>query len=179
MIEGIVRESLTKQATKKLRREGYLIASIYGAGVEKNVECAFKANEFIRYMRNKPSLKFPVKIAGNEYMVVVKEYQKDPITNDLVHADLMAVKDGVSARFLVPVKTIGTPVGLKNKGVLIYSKRRLDVKCDPAILPDSFTLDVSKLDVGDTILVRDIEVPAGVAMRLDGRVPVVGVIKAK
>ena len=52
MLEGIVRDSMTKQATKTLRRDGYLIANIYGKGLE-NVSAAFKKNEFIKFLRKR------------------------------------------------------------------------------------------------------------------------------
>ena len=178
MLEGIIRESIGKKATKALRREGYLIANIYGKGIE-NLNVAFKESDFLKAVRNKDSLRFDVKIGDEIYPVVIQEYQKHPVINKILHVDLRVARDGMVAKYLVPVKTKGTPKGLKNKGVLIFSKRRLKVKCDPKDLPNDFTLDVSDLDVGDTILVRDIEVPAGVTMMDADRVSVVGVIKAK
>lgn len=118
-------------------------------------------------------------MGSSEYKVVVQEYQKEPINSTLLHVDLRIVLDGVVSKYLVPVKTIGTPKGLKNKGVLINSKKRLLVKCAGENLPNSFVVDVSDLDVGDTILVRDIEVPAGVTIMEEDRIAVTGVIKAK
>ena len=75
MLEGIIRESTSKATTKALRRDGYLIANIYGKGLE-NVNAAFKTGDFIKYMRNKDSLIFPVKVGDKEFKVVVQEYQK-------------------------------------------------------------------------------------------------------
>jgi len=178
MIEGIVRESIGKKATKALRREGYLIANLYGKGMD-NLNIAFKENEFLRAVRNKETLRFDIKIDGEVYPVVIQEYQKHPVKNKILHVDLRLAKDGMVAKYLVPVKTTGTPKGLKNKGVLIYSKRRLLVKCDAKDLPNEFMLDVSDLDVGDSVLVRDIPAIDGVTMMDADRVSVVGVIKAK
>ncbi|MFL1705928.1 50S ribosomal protein L25/general stress protein Ctc [Campylobacter sp. MOP7] len=178
MLEGIVRESIGKKASKALRRDGYLIANIYGKGLE-NIEAAFKVNEFIKEVRKKDSLAFDVKVGDKVLKVVIVEYQKDPITNALKHVDLKVALPGVVSKYLIPVKPFGTPIGLKNKGVLILSKKRLAVKCTAENLPNSFALDVSKLDVEDTILVRDITVPAGVSMVDAGHVAVVGVVKAK
>ena len=161
-----------------LRRDGYLIANIYGKGFE-NINAAFKENEFIRYAKNKETLAFDVKVGEKTIKVVIQEYQKDPLTNRLKHIDLKVVLPGVLTKYLIPVKTSGTPKGLKNKGVAITSKRRLLVKCTAENLPNSFDLDVSDLDVGDSILVRDIEVPANVTMLEAGRVAVTGIIKAK
>jgi large subunit ribosomal protein L25 len=178
MLEGIVRESIGKKATKAYRRDGYLIANIYAKGMD-NINAAFKSNEFIKAVRRKEKLIFDVKVGGETYPVIIQEYQSDPVTNQLLHVDLRVAKPGVLSKYLVPVKTVGTPKGLKNKGVLIFSKKRLLVKATAENLPDAFELDVSDLDVGDSILIRDIKVPDGVTLMDADRVSVVGVIKAK
>jgi large subunit ribosomal protein L25 len=178
MLEGIVRDSIGKKAARALKRDGYLLANIYGKGAE-NVNAAFKRNEFIRAMRKKEKLVFPVKVGDNEYNVMVQEYQKDPLTSDLIHVDLRLIVPNEVTNYLVPVKTTGTPKGLKNKGVLIVSKKRLKVKCSAENLPDSFVLDVADLDVGDSILVRDLKTEDGVTIMVNDSVSVVGVIKAK
>ncbi|MRJ03347.1 MAG: 50S ribosomal protein L25/general stress protein Ctc [Epsilonproteobacteria bacterium] len=178
MLEGIVRESTGKSSSKKLRRDGYLIANIYGKGLE-NIHAAFKKGEFIRAVRSKEGLAFPVRVGDQELQVVVQEYQKDPVTYDLLHVDLMVAQPGVVTYYMVPIKVVGTPIGLKNKGVLIVSKRRIKVKGAIENIPDSITLDVTNLDVGDTILIRDIELPEGVEHMTPDHVAVVGVVKAK
>ncbi len=178
MLEGIVRDSMTKQATKTLRRDGYLIANIYGKGLE-NISAAFKKNEFIKYLRNKETIAFDVKVGENTCKVVVQEYQKHPVTSDLLHVDLMVAQPGVKTAYKVPVTVEGTPKGLKNKGLFIYHKKRVPVKSTIENLPESFHLQVADLDTGDSILVRDLTFAEGVECFLDPRVPVVGVIKAK
>ncbi len=91
MLEGIVRDSITKPAVKALRKDGYLIANIYGKGME-NISAAFKRNEYIKYLKNKTTLAFDIKVDGKVLSVVVKEYQKCPITSDLLHVDLMVAQ---------------------------------------------------------------------------------------
>ena len=178
MLEGIIRESINKKAVKALRKDGFLIANIYGKGID-NVNAAFKSNEFIRAMKNKTTLSFQVKVADKEYKVVIQDYQKHPVTSQLLHVDLRVVLDGVVSKYLIPVKTEGTPIGIKNKGILINSKKRILVKCAGENLPNGFTLDVSGLDVGESLLIRDMEVPANVKIMEEDRVAVTGVIKAK
>lgn len=178
MLEGKLRESIGKTNAKALKRDGYLIANIYGKG-QKNIHCAFKRNDFIKYMRSKPNLIFPIKVGGEVYDVVVQEYQKDPVTSDILHVDMMFASKGVVANYKVPVKVIGSPIGLKNKGVLVFSRKRIAVKCDAAVLPNNYTLDVASLDVGHTILVRDLPQINGVNIIDKPSVAVVGVIKAK
>ncbi len=178
MLEGIVRDSIGKKATKALRRDGYLIANVYAKGLE-NINAAFKSNEFIKAIRAKENLIFDVKIGDKVLPVIIQEYQKDPVTSKLLHVDLRVAQKGVLSKYLVPVKTEGMPKGLKDKGVLVISKKRLLVKCTAENLPNSFTLDVSDLGVGESILIRDIKADDNVEIMDTDRVSVVGVIKAK
>lgn len=178
MLEGKIRESISKASTKALRNDGYLIANIYGKGT-KNIHCAFKTNEFIKALKTKTTLIFPVKIGSDTFEVVVQEYQKDPVTSNLLHVDLLLAQKGVVSRYKIPVKISGTPVGLKNKGVLLFSKKRITVEAAPEKLPASYDIDVSKLDVGDSILIRDLMEKAEVKIIENPSVAVVGVIKAK
>lgn len=178
MLEGIIRESTSKATTKALRRDGYLIANIYGSGQE-NINCAFKQNEFIKYIRAKETLAFDVKVGDKSCKVVIQEYQKDPVTNDFKHVDLLMALDGVENYFMVPIKIEGTPKGLKNKGVLVMHRNRVKVKCKAENLPNEFKLDVSNLDVNDSLSIKDLTFPEGVKTYLNSSVSLVGVIKAK
>ena len=178
MLEGIVRDSITKPAVKTLRKDGYLIANIYGKGLE-NISAAFKRNEFIKFLKNKKEVAFDISVAGKTLKVVVQEYQKCPISSDLLHVDLMVAQAGVRASYKIPVIAEGSAKGLKNKGLLMLHTRRVPVKCTIENLPNNITIDVTDLDTGDNILLRDLTLPAGVDCYLDPRVPIVGVIKAK
>ena len=178
MLEGILRDSIVKQSTKQLRRDGYLIANIYGKGIE-NINAAFKVNDFVRFMKNKKKIAFEVTIAGTTHNVVVKEYQKHPVTSDLVHVDLQVAVPGVVTNYTVPVTTEGIAIGLKNKGLLAFHRKRVPVKCTIENLPEAFHFDVTNLDTGGNYLVRDLKLTDGVNCFLDPRVPIVGIIKIK
>ncbi len=178
MLEGIIRESTGKSATKALRRDGYLIANIYGKGLE-NINAAFKMNEYIRTVRKKESLAFPVSIAGNELSLVVQSYEVHPVTGDLLHVDLMVAQPGVVTHYMVPVTTEGTPIGLKNKGMLNVAKKRLRVKAAIENLPKSININVADLDLGDSVLIRDIALTDNVTFTDADRVSVLSIIKAK
>jgi len=178
MLEGILRDSIVKQSTKQLRRDGYLIANIYGKGIE-NINAAFKVNDFIRFMKNKNTITFEVSVGGTTYNVVVKEYQKHPVTSDLLHVDLQVAIPGSIANYLVPVTTEGIAIGLKNKGLLAFHRKRVPVSCKIEDLPEVFHFDVTNLDTGDNVLVRDLPLADNVKCYLDPRVPIVGIIKIK
>jgi len=178
MLEGIVRDSIVKQATKQYRRDGYLIANIYGKGLE-NINAAFKMNDYIKVLKNKETIAFDVTVDGKTHNVVVKEYQKHPVSSNLLHVDLMIAQPGVIAEYHIPVKTTGLAIGVKNKGLLFTQTKRVAVKCAIENLPQDITFDVTNLDMGDNILVRDLKLPENVKCFLDPRIPLVGVITAK
>ncbi len=178
MLSGIIREGISKADVKALRKNGYLIANIYGKGRE-NIHCAFKRNDFIREVRNKTDLIFKIQVGSKEYPVVIQEYQKDPITSDIIHVDLMLAQEGIEAKYSVKVKIVGTAKGLKNKGVLMLSKKRIKVKAAPENLPKNYEIDVTNLDVGDVILIRDLPQNNGVKIVERNDVAIVGVIKSR
>ncbi|MCX6051238.1 MAG: 50S ribosomal protein L25/general stress protein Ctc [Campylobacterales bacterium] len=178
MLEGIIRESIGKKGTKALRRDGYLIANIYGKGLE-NVHAAFKSNEYIRTVRNKDTLAFPVSINGKVIDVVVQSYESHAVTGNLLHVDLMVAQKGVLTHYHVPVVPVGDAVGLKNKGLVNVSKPRLRVKAMIENTPNFIEVDVTKMDVGDSMLIRDIAKIDNVTFTDSERVSVLSVIKAK
>jgi large subunit ribosomal protein L25 len=178
MLEGIIRESTGKKSTKALRRDGYLIANIYGKGLE-NISAAFKANDYIRAVRKKETISFPVKVGDKEMKVVAQAYESHPVTGDLLHVDLMVAQPGVVTHYMVPVVPTGTPVGLKNKGMINLVKPRLRVKAAIENIPSKIEVEVSNLDVGDAIMIRDIAKIENVTYTDADRVAVVSVIKAK
>ena len=178
MLEGIVRESTGKKGTKALRRDGYLIANIYGKGLE-NISAAFKANEYIRAVRKKENIAFQVKVGDKEMNVVVQSYESQAVTGELLHVDLMVAQPGVVTHYMVPVTAVGTPVGLKNKGLLNLVKPRLRMKAAYENLPQTVEVNVADLDVGDSIMVRDLPTFENTNYTDSDRVAVVSIIKAK
>ncbi len=178
MLEGITRESIGTGSAKKLRRDGYLTANIYANGVE-NIQAAFKRGDFVKAVRRKEELAFGLTVDGKELKVVIQEYQLHPVHGDVVHVDLRVAVPGQVTNFLVPVKTSGTPKGLKNKGVLQIQKKRIKVRGAIEDMPANFTLDVENLDRDESILIRDMEAPVNCKLMDRTDVAVVGVIKAK
>lgn len=177
MLEGIVRESIGKRDAKLLKRDGYLIANIYAKDVE-NINAAFKHGDFVRAVRAKKNLELEMKVGDKEIKAVIQEYQLHPVNGNIIHVDLRVAVPGVVTDYLVPVLTTGTPIGFKNKGVLIINKKRIRVRGAIENMPANFTLDVAALDKNESILVRDIEVPEGCKLMDRGEVSVCGVIKA-
>ena len=178
MLEGIVRESIGKKAAKALKRDGYLIANIYGKGLE-NINAAFKMGEYLKAVKNKETIAFDIKIGDKELKVVVQAYQIDPIKDTLLHVDLIVAQKGVSTLYYVPVSANGIADGIKDKGVLMVSKKRIPIKSTIENLPNVINIDVTPLAVGDSILIRDLPENDKLDIRLSDRVAVLSIIKAK
>jgi large subunit ribosomal protein L25 len=111
--------------------------------------------------------------------VVVQSYEAHPVTSKLLHVDLMVAQTGVVTHYHVPVVTVGDAIGLKNKGLIHISKPRLRVKAAIENVPNSIVVDVAKMDVGDSKLLRDIARVENVTFTDADRVSVLSVIKAK
>ncbi|NPA60828.1 MAG: 50S ribosomal protein L25/general stress protein Ctc [Epsilonproteobacteria bacterium] len=178
MLVGKLRESIGSASARRLRRDGYLTANIYAKGVD-NIQVAFRKGDFIKTVRRKESLTFKVKVDGKELDVIIQEYQLHPVTGDILHVDLRVALPDLVTDYLVPVRTVGVPKGLKNKGVLVQSKKRVKVRGKIGNMPKEFVLDVSDLDRDDAILIRDMEAPKDCRLMDKPHVAVCGVIKAK
>lgn len=178
MLEGITRESIGSGSAKKLRRDGYLTANIYANGVE-NIQAAFKRGDFVKAVRAKEALTLSLTVDGKELKTVIQEYQLHPVNGDVVHVDLRVAVPGQVTNFLIPVTTVGSPKGLKNKGVLMIQKKRVKVRGAIEDMPVNFVLNVEHLDRDDSILIRQMEAPANCRLMDRPDVAVVGVIKAK
>ncbi len=178
MLEGIIRESIGSASARRLRRDGYLTANIYANGVE-NIQAAFKRGDFMKSVRRKENLTLDIKVGDKELKVVIQEYQLHPVHGDVLHVDLRVAVPNQVTNFLIPVRTTGIPKGLKNKGVLVQSKKRIKVRGTIENMPKEFVLDVTPLDRDDAILVRDIEAPKNCRLMDRENVAICGVIKAK
>jgi large subunit ribosomal protein L25 len=178
MLEGITRESIGSASSRRLRRDGYLTANIYANGIE-NIQAAFKRGDFVKAVRAKEGLTLDFKVGDKELKTVIQEYQLHPVNGDVLHVDLRVAVPKQKTDFLIPVKTTGIPKGIKNKGVLVQSKKRIKVRGAIEDMPNNFVLNVEGLDRDDSILIRDIDIPANCRLMDRADVAICGVIKAK
>lgn len=178
MLEGIIRDSISKAEAKQLKKDGYLIANIYGKGVE-NISCAFKLNDFIRAMKAKTKLALDVKVGSHKLEIVIQDYQRDVISNAIIHVDMLVLQKDVVSKYMIPIKTKGIPKGLKNKAILIMQKKRVKVQAKGKDLPNEYMFDVTDLDLGDFVKVKDLPETKGVKVLDRDDVALMGMVKAK
>lgn len=159
-VSGEVRENLGKKHSKATRREGSVPAVLYGAGDPVHFTIKPLA---VRSLIYSPEFKLAeLSVGGKTYKAIVKDYQFHPVTDNLRHIDFLALKDDHPVKVQVPVTFEGTSPGVRGGGKLQVAVRRVKIKTTPANLVDKLVLDISKLELGSAIRVRDIKEIKGV-----------------
>ena len=178
-----LRNEQGKGVARKLRAAGRIPAVCYRRNAEP-VPVSLDPKELDRLLRNASSginTLIDLKVTGggdfDGRQVLVKELQRDPISGAYLHADLYAVDLQQKIHVSVPINLEGTPIGVSlGGGLLDYATREIDVECLPNAIPEEFTIDVSELEVGQSLHVRNIVVPEGVEILNDPDVTVMSVV---
>ncbi|HET6360825.1 MAG TPA: 50S ribosomal protein L25/general stress protein Ctc [Gemmatimonadota bacterium] len=156
------REGRGKGAARQTRREGRIPGVLYGHG-EDSVPLSVDANELQRLVHTISIENTIVDLdlgSGEPYKVLIRELQRHPFRDEFVHIDFFHVAMDEKIQVEVPIILLGTPTGVKNKGgVLDHQLRELEVFCLPGSIPEKIELEVSHLDIGDSIHVSDIHLP--------------------
>lgn len=172
-VSGEVRENLGKKYSKATRREGLVPAVLYGAGDPVHFTIKPLA---VRSLIYSPEFKLAeLTVNGKSYKAIVKDYQFHPVTDQLRHIDFLALQDGHPVKVQVPVAFEGTSPGVRGGGKLQVAVRRVKIKTTPEHLVDKVVLDISELELGSAIRVRDIAPMEGVEVMNPSGMPIASV----
>ncbi len=178
VIESRRRWDLGKNGSRRLRREGWVPAIVYGHG-EDPVPVAVVRKELDRLLHQPGGRNHIYQInldEKNPKDVLIKDFQLDPVRDELTHIDFIMVGKKQIVEVKVPLELDGVPVGVKNAGgILVPLHRELPVECLPQDIPDSLVLDVSALELNDHLKVKDIPVSKKVRILMDDEINVVTV----
>ncbi len=143
----------------ELRNKGFIPGIIYGNGQE-GIKISFNARNYTReYKKTIGEVAFfDINVDGKTYKTFIKEKQIHPLTREIVHIDFLELHKGRSLTIEVPINFIGEALGIKEGGVLEIIQRTVQVTCLPKDIPDEIRVDISKLNIGDSIHFRDIDV---------------------
>jgi large subunit ribosomal protein L25 len=169
-----------KGYARKLRAKGRIPAVCYSPGSGATaIELDPKALDRLLH-KSSAGMNTLIDLSGGGLdgkVVLVKELQRDPVMGSLLHADLFAVDVDKPIEVKVPVRIVGTSLGVAfGGGILDFPLREVEVLCLPRAIPEELPIDVSALQVGDSIHVRDIPLPAGVELVSDPELSVVSVV---
>jgi len=178
-----IREGRGKGVARKLRAAGRIPGVCYRRNAEP-IAISLDPSELDRVLRKASSginTLLDLKVAGggdfDGRQVLVKELQRNPISGAYLHADLYAVDLKQTIHVSIPVHIKGAAIGVTlGGGILDHSTRELDVECLPNAIPEEIAVDVSALETGDSIHVRDLAVPEGVEILNDPDVSIVSVV---
>ncbi|MBW1828061.1 MAG: 50S ribosomal protein L25 [Deltaproteobacteria bacterium] len=162
-----VRKSKGKGAARRLRRDNKVPAIFYGPKTEP-VMLAVDYPELNRIMKHSSGdnviidLQFQSDHGAETRKVMLKELLLDPIKDTCLHADFYEISMDKEITVNIPIRLINTPEGVALGGVLQHIRRELTISCLPSNLVDFFELDVESLQIGDSLHIRDIEIPEGI-----------------
>ena len=164
------RSATGRSAARKLKARGVIPAVIYGAKDKPQpLQLSERDINAMLSHASGENILVELEIDGDQSgrLALVQEIQHSPVRGDVLHVDFHAVSMDEKIHAEVPVETIGTANGVKNFGGLLEQNlRALAIECLPRDLPDRIVVDVSALNIGDSIHVRDLQLPPGVTTRM-------------
>ena len=165
--------------SKKLRNAGTLPGIVYGNGEPQTVELI--AKQFDKAVKSTIAKNFLVEleIDGKKSMALVQETQKNPLTNHFIHVDFKRLTKDSVVIAEVPMRPLGTAEGVQLGGVLQTPMHTITLKGKPADIPECLEPDISHLEVGQSILLEELQLPKGVVAIGRGRTKVVGVATSR
>ena len=166
-----VREGSGKGAARRLRAAGRVPAILYGQG-KASLSLAIDPRSLEKVLKAGGAntlLDLTVQGRGDlgTPVALVKELQRDPIRGSILHADLYQVDLTKTVEVEVPIHLVGKPKGLDFGGLLEHTLREVRIECLPRAIPEKIDLDVSELEIGDVLHVRDLPLPTGVTLVSD------------
>lgn len=183
-IEVESREVIGKQALKHAAKRGMIPGVVYG-GEPGPVPIVVDAKKIIQILRSEKGrnsvLLFSLKGTTRQRHVMVKDIQINPLTNTLIHADFKRLDMDKKIRVKVPIVFEGTAIGVKTQGGMVdMIMREIEVECLPAEIPDRLHVDLTPMNIGDSVKVSDLKVPEGIRIAVeDHHLPVVHVSAPK
>jgi large subunit ribosomal protein L25 len=155
-----LREKFNKGYTKELRRNGKIPSVVYGH--TEPLSIAVDGHEFnSKFKIISENIIIKLNVSGKDIDVLVKDFQEDILTGNILHLDFYEIEKGKLLKTHVPLHTHGTPAGVKEGGIFETFLHEVEVECLPKHLPEEIVVDVSELKVGHSIHVREIEPPEG------------------
>lgn len=156
-LSGSSRESVGKKDASQLRKDNRVPGVLYGAGEQKH----FSVSELdiSKLVVNPDVFRIQFELDGTTHDCVIQEVQFHPVTDRIVHLDLLQIIPGKPIRVQLPLRTSGTAVGVIGGGRLQMLFRRVPVRGLADDIPEQITIDVTSLEIGSNARVRDIKVP--------------------
>lgn len=180
-LKAFTRTSTGNGPARQLRVKDQIPAIVYGPGKENEMVAVDNADMQALMRRGglgRAIITLNIE-GGSTKNVQIKELQMNHLTEEVLHVDFYEVSDATILTVNVPVMPVGKSIGVENGGIVQLVLRELKVKCTIDKIPQAIKVDITKLNVGDGLRVRDIVFPAGVEAQDDARSTVVTIAGKK
>ena len=175
-IEGHLRTESGKKAARQIRSQENVPAVIYGGATEVNFYASAKAFKPLVYTSE--FLIAEVAVDGKKYRCILKDLQFDKVSDLLLHVDLLELVDDKKVVATLPLKLVGSSVGVKAGGKLVSKVKAVKVKALPKDLREFIELDITNLELNANLRIEDIKVPNMEIMN-SPRIPVASVVMTR
>lgn len=160
------REETGKSAVRKMRREGIVPAIMYGGGRDPIAISVNRRTISDLITKSEHGIRsiFLLKLSDSDKTrhAMIRDYQLDAITRQIKHVDFVRVNMKENVHLQIPIHTTGEAKGHKEGGVVDFVMREMEVECLPGVIPDEIVVDISGLDIGESLRVGDLTMPEGV-----------------
>jgi large subunit ribosomal protein L25 len=187
-VQGERRTKAGKGVARQLRFAGKIPAVIYSEGKSALLTLTPEDIDKILHSASGENTLISLHITGEnkdpsdqgEHIAILRDYQRDPVTGKILHADFFEISMTEALSIMVHVVVIGeTPIGVKQDGgTLQHNMREIEIRCLPTLIPDHIQVDASTLEVGQSIHVKDIPLEEGLSLLADPNLVVVSVTAA-
>jgi large subunit ribosomal protein L25 len=167
------RESIGTKGAAQARRDGFIPAVLYGNSDPVHINVTWSEVRHAIYTPNFVIVN--LNVDGKDVKCIVKDTQFDAVNDSIVHIDFLRLSNGVPVKVDVPIRFTGTSVGVKNGGKLIQQVRKLKIKSIPENLVDELKVDISHLDLGQVLRVKNVEVSSGVEILAGAQIPIANI----
>ncbi len=180
-LESTLREGRGKGPSRRLRAAGRVPAVVYGHNVESAIAVSLDPKALDKALANpkRANALFQVSLDGASHTVMAREIQRHPVSRAILHLDLVAPDLDKAIVSAVPFETTGRSKGVVLGGRLRTPYREMKLRAKPADIPAKVTLDITEMQIGDTVYAGSIELPAGVEAVYDRDYVVAKVIKPR
>jgi large subunit ribosomal protein L25 len=179
------RTAIGRNSVKKIKGEGLVPATMYGSET-KPINLQVSAIELSTVLAHASSdhVLVELEIADGDHstnrLALIQEVQHHPLKRQFLHVDFHAVSATEKITSEVPIEAMGEAIGVKTFGGLLeYSLRTLEVECFPQDLPDIIRVDVANLNIGESLHVRDLQLPPGVEAVTEGDLTAISVVASR
>jgi large subunit ribosomal protein L25 len=167
VFEAQVRSELGRGHSRRLRQVGKVPAVLYGGGADP-IGLVLEHNKVLKALENEATFShiLTLRFDGKEETAILKDLQRHPSRPIIMHMDFQRVNESQKIRVHVPIHFLNqeTSVGAKKGGVVTHNLVDIEVSCLPMHLPEFIEVDMSKVDLGDSVHLSDIKLPPGVAI---------------